>query len=266
MISSTSNPKIKWVRSLQGQRRTRQKERLFVVEGVRLVEEALASGWSAKLLLYTQDLHERGQQIVDSYRRQAVSIETVSEHVMRAASDTETPQGILAVLSQKELPTPERLDFVLVADGVRDPGNLGTILRSAAAAGVQTVLLPPGSVDPFAPKVVRAGMGAHFHLPTQPCSWQQITTKIEGLCTYLAVAGAGIPYDQADFTAPLALVIGSEAQGISTKAQQLSTAQVHIPMPGGGESLNAAVAASVLLFEVVRQRQQQNKLGLPAIT
>jgi TrmH family RNA methyltransferase len=178
---------------------------------------------------------------------------------MRAASDTETPQGILAVLTLKELPIPEPLDFALVVDGVRDPGNLGSILRSAAAAAVEAVLLPPGAADPFAPKVVRGGMGAHFRLPIHQLSWDGIYASLEGLQVFLAAASGELDYFQADFRSPLALVIGSEAQGASSQARQLATAQVYIPMPGGSESLNAAVAAGVLMFEVVRQRALDNK-------
>jgi TrmH family RNA methyltransferase len=256
MITSSQNPKIKWVRSLQAQRRTRQKEAAFVVEGVRLVEEALASGWPARLVLYTPDLPPRGQAAVDAYASQGTAIVAVQENVMRSASDTETPQGVLAVLTHKELLVPSPLDLVLVVDGVRDPGNLGTLLRSASAAGAQLVLLPPGSTDPYAPKVMRAGMGAHFRIPVITCTWQQIESHLGGLEIYLAAAEGGLTYYQTNFKIPMALIIGSEAEGVSENAQELATTSVNIPMPGGGESLNAAIAASVLLFEVVRQRAQ----------
>ena len=131
---------------------------------------------------------------------------------------------------------------------------MGTIVRTAAAAGVQGLITPPGSVDPFTPKVVRAGMGAHFRLPIQSCSWEQIGGKFAGLRVYLAAAGGGVPYNQADFKSPLALIIGGEAQGASAQARQLATSHVHITMPGGSDLLNVAVAASILMFEVVRQR------------
>jgi TrmH family RNA methyltransferase len=116
------------------------------------------------------------------------------------------------------------------------------------------VLLPPGAADPFAPKVLRAGMGAHFRLPLLECSWEQITALVAPLRIFLAAAGRGIAYTQADFRSPLALIVGGEAEGASPEAQRLAPRLVHIPMPGGGESLNAAAAAAVLLFEVVRQR------------
>jgi TrmH family RNA methyltransferase len=259
LITSSQNPKIKWVRSLQAQSQRRKDEEVFVVEGVRLAEEALASGWGARLLLYTDGLGERGMSVVEAFATRGTPIELVSEGVMRHASETETPQGLLAVLELKPLPFPPALDFAFIPDGVRDPGNLGTMLRTAAAAGVGGVLLPPGAADPFAPKVLRAGMGTHFRLPLQECSWEQIAALLAPLEVFLAAAGQGIAYTQADFRSPLALIVGGEAEGAGPEARRLASHLVHIPMPGGGESLNAAVAAAVLLFEVVQQRSGEGR-------
>jgi TrmH family RNA methyltransferase len=182
---------------------------------------------------------------------------SVAPHVMQTASDTQTPQGILAVLPIQRLPIPERANFVSILDGVRDPGNLGTILRTALAAGMDAVLLPPGTVDPFSPKVVRAGMGAHFKLPIHTLEWDEIRqiAKSLHLILYLADSSGGQPHHKSDFVSPLALIIGGEAEGAGVEAQGLAASRVHIPMPGEAESLNAAVAAAVLMFEVVRQRQ-----------
>lgn len=255
MITSTRNPKVKWIRSLQANSRARRQEGVFVVEGVRLAEEALACGWPVALVLHTGDLDERGQAVLEGFAARGAPLEQVAAHVMRAASDTETPQGILVVLEQRFFPLPARLDFIFIPDQMRDPGNLGTMLRSAAAAGVDAVFLSPGGADAFSPKVVRSGMGAHFQLPIQTLNWEQMRAHLESLQVYLATAGAGLPYTQADFRRPLALIVGGEASGAGPQARDLATAQVHIPMPGGSESLNAAIAAGVLLFEVVRQRQ-----------
>lgn len=257
MITSTRNPKIQHVRALQGRRRTRRAAGSFVVEGVRLVEEALNAGWETELVLHSGDLKQRGQVLLRAFEERGTAIEAVSPHVMQAASDTKISQGILAVVQTRNLSLPERLDFAFIADGVRDPGNLGSILRSAAAAGVGGVLLPPGSVDPFSPKVVRAGMGAHFRLPILSLEWEQISELMQDheLYVYLAAARQGPAHTQADFHRPLALLIGGEAEGAGAQGQRLADECVHIPMPGGAESLNAAAAAAILLFEVVRQRQ-----------
>ncbi len=254
MITSAQNTKIKWVKSLQASSRTRRQEGMWIAEGVRLAEEALASGWQVRLVLYTPEAGERLQAVIDAFTARGTAIEMISEAVMRSASDTESPQGILVVLEQQSLALPGNLNFVFIPDGVRDPGNLGTMLRTAAAAGVQAVYLPPGAVDPYSPKVVRAGMGAHFRLPIRSLSWQEIESRLAGMTVYLAAAARGIPYTQADWRSPMALIVGGEAQGAGEQAWSMSTIPVHIPMPGNMESLNAAMAAGILIFEVLRQR------------
>jgi TrmH family RNA methyltransferase len=254
MITSTQNSKIKWLRQLQNQGCFRREEKAFVVEGVRLVEEALQAGWKAQLVLCTEDLNERGRAVADGFAAQGAQLELVTEAVMRAASDTQTPQGLLAALEWQALPIPTSADFIFIPDRVRDPGNLGTMLRSAAAAGVQAVFLPPETADAFAPKTIRAGMGAHFRLPIRSMEWDEIAGCLKKMKVYLAAAGEGLPYTWVDFQDPLALIVGGEAEGASPQALQIKTDYVHIPMPGGSESLNAAVAAGILLFEVVRQR------------
>jgi TrmH family RNA methyltransferase len=256
MITSTKNPKIQYVRSLLGPPRNRREAQAFIVEGVRLAEEALAAGWEAKLVLHTEEVSPRGQAVVAGFAQQGAQVEQATPEVMRSASDTQTPQGILAVLDRRALPLPVGLNFAFIADGVRDPGNLGSMLRTAAAAGVDAVFLPPGTADAFAPKVVRAGMGAHFRLPIHSGDWDEIEARLSGagLNIYLAAAGEGQVYMQADFRAPLALIIGSEAEGAGEAARRLAHTRVHIPMPGHMESLNAAAAVGILLFEVVRQR------------
>jgi TrmH family RNA methyltransferase len=173
--------------------------------------------------------------------------------MMKSLSETETPQGILAVLELAQLPVSDSPDFVLIPDQIRDPGNLGTLLRTAAAAGVQAVFLPPETTDAFAPKVVRSGMGAHFRLPIQSMKWEKIRRETKDLQVYLADMD-GKSCWETDFRQPLALIVGSEAEGASEEARQLASQRISIPMAGHVESLNAGVAGSVLMFEVVRQR------------
>ncbi len=263
MITSVRNPKIQRVRALQNRARLRRQEGAFVVEGVRLGEEALRSGWDAQLVLHTQDLEVRSQSLVSGFAARGTEVESVTDHVMAAASDTQTPQGLLVVLSLRPLPLPLIPTLVFIPDGVRDPGNLGGMLRSAAAAGAQAVLLPPGTTDPYSPKVVRAAMGAHFRLPVQPASWEEIRLYLKGcaLKVFLADAAPGPPYTQVDLRSPLALIIGGEAAGAGAQALALAQARLHIPLQGEVESLNAAAAAAVLLFEIARQRRQPASLS-----
>jgi TrmH family RNA methyltransferase len=256
MITSALNSRIKWARSLQNDVKARREAKAFVVEGVRLVEEAMASGWDIQWMIYTEDLSARGRALVENYIHSGGEPDIVTIQVMKTVSDTQAPQGILAVVGIKPPNMPERPDFIFVADSMRDPGNLGTMIRTAAAAGVQVVLTSVGTVDPYAPKVVRSAMGAHFHLPVISQGWDEIEVMIRrhGLAVYLADAASDLPYTQANFRDPLVLVIGGEAGGASPAAFRLAMARVAIHMPGRSESLNAAVAAGILLFEVVRQR------------
>ncbi|HSN94309.1 MAG TPA: RNA methyltransferase, partial [Anaerolineaceae bacterium] len=161
---------------------------------------------------------------------------------------------LLAVFRQTELPLPEKLDFVLIPDGIRDPGNLGTIIRTAEAAGVQALIVPPGTVDPWSPKVVRSGMGSHFRLPIFEWHWQAIASLLEGFNVFGASMDGQLSCWEADFRLPTALLIGGEAEGLGSDAQALVTQTLRIPMAGQNESLNAAISAAVLVFEVLRQR------------
>jgi TrmH family RNA methyltransferase len=255
MITSSQNPKIKLVRALLGRAKERREANAFIVEGVRLVEEAIHSNWELRFALYDESLNERGKLQVEGLTSRGVDVEMVSESLMKSLSETESPQGILAVLQFTQFPIPNSPNFILIPDQIRDPGNLGTLLRTAAATGVQAVLLPPETTDAFAPKVVRAGMGAHFRLPIHTMTWQEIEqiSKSANLQVYLADMH-GTSCWEIDLSQPLALIVGGEAEGASAEARKLANQQVSIPMTGKMESLNASVAGSVLMFEVVRQR------------
>lgn len=254
MITSARNEKIKWLHALQTQPRLRRDEGVFVIEGVRLAEEALAAGWPARLVIYAEDLGERGRAVVSGFAGLGALVEAASPQALRAAADTATPQGLIAAVAYRALSLPDALNFVLIPDRVRDPGNLGTMLRTAAAAGVQALFCPPETVDAYAPKVLRSAMGAHFRLPVQMLDWDEIAARTRRLRLIVADAEEGEPYDRVDFCAPTALVVGGEAEGAGAHARRLAAGYVRIPMPGKAESLNAAVAAGILLFEVVRRR------------
>lgn len=255
MITSPQNAKIKTIRHLQNRGKAREEEGAFVIEGLRLVEEAQLSGWQPELVIYTPDLDFRGIDLISRFQEAGIQVEQVTREVMEAASDTQNPQGLLAVLPLRRQPQPNKLDFVVIADQIRDPGNLGTLLRTALAAGADAVFMPPGTVDPFSPKVVRAGMGAHFQLPLAKIPWEDIQARLRDLTIYTAEVDQGIEYTAADLTQPIALIIGSEIRGPGATSQKLADQTLRIPMPGPADSLNAAVAGAVLIFEVVRQRR-----------
>lgn len=256
MLTSSQNTKIKLVRALVGRAKERREAGVFLAEGVRLVEEALKAGWPFEFVLYAEGLSERGAWLQRKLEDEGIETIKVESRLLQSVSDTETSQGLLAVLKDRQVEAPDEPNFMVILDSIRDPGNLGALLRSAEAAAVQTVLLPPETTDAFGSKVVRAGMGAHFRLPIRAVDWERIGLIIDSLDlrVFMAEAGGQACWE-ADLRQPLALIIGSEAEGASESARRLAQETVGIPMPGKAESLNAAVAGSVLMFEVVRQRR-----------
>ncbi len=261
MIISLQNGKVKRVRALQSKRRVRQREHCFVFEGVRLVEETARAGVAPSYVFYTASAgsDERGDRLLETFRSMSVPCYGVSDAVMVACSDTQTPQGILAVLPIPDLARPNHPTFTLILDRVRDPGNLGAILRTALAAGVEQVLLTPGTVDASNPKVVRAAMGAHLHLPVTVLRWDVIADTVTDCDVWLAAAGGETAYTAIDWTRPAALIVGGEAGGAGKQAHALAQGQVSIPMAAETESLNTAAATAVILFEAARRRITQKR-------
>jgi TrmH family RNA methyltransferase len=257
IITSVSNETVKRVRALQ-QREEREQQCSFLAEGVRVVEEGIRAGIAPTMLLCTLSALEqpRVDAIVRQVRQTGCPVRQTTDRVMSAVSDTVNPSGVLAVFPIRQSVVPSPLRWVLVADGLRDPGNLGTVLRSAWATQVQLVLTTANTVDVHSPKVVRSAMGAHFRLALQEGhSWPEIRHTLQGMYILLAKQRSGEAYWGVDWQRPTALVIGGEAEGASSEAERMADGFVHIPMDPTAESINAAVAASILLFEGARQRQ-----------
>jgi TrmH family RNA methyltransferase len=257
MITSTANDRVKYARSLR-RRRQRGREGKFLIEGVRLLEEAMRAGCFPALLFFDAERveSERAQPLLDRLQGRGVPCLAVSDAVLDSLSETVSPQPIVAVVPQPQMESPTAPSLLLVLDGLRDPGNLGAVLRTAVAAGVDEVLLARGTVDPYNPKVVRAAMGAHFRLPlVYGLDWEAIGRRLGGLAVWLADAQGDRSYDAVDWRRPAALIVGGEAKGPGGEAVSLAGGRVRIPMCGDTESLNAAVATAVILFEAARQRR-----------
>ncbi len=256
MITSTANKHVRYIRSLRADRRLRRRERLFLLEGVRLVSTAQQAALEMPLVLYAPDQLAQtaaGQELL-AWLAHRPGCYTASERVVAAAADTVTPQGVVAVAVWPDPPALPGL--VLVLDAVQDPGNVGTLLRSAEAAGASQVVCLAGTADLYSPKVVRAAMGAHFSLALRgDVTWEELPALLnEPTAIYAAVGSATTPYYDVEWQGNVACIIGNETQGVSAAGLALATRQISIPMRGSAESLNAAIAGSVMLFEALRQR------------
>ena len=248
------------VRELLSSRKSREEHSACVIEGVRLSEEAVRSGVLPETVLFTNELSARGMDLLSSIHRDQTAFIKIPSELMNKISATEADQVLILIIPLQPNPMIENVDFVLILDQVKDPGNMGTILRTASAAGAQTVIMAPGCVDPFSPKVLRSGMGAHFNVPILTLNWSEISEFCKRpeshLTVCLAESATGTSMWTMDLHQPIAIIIGSEADGASVEAKQAAEMVINIPMPGGSESLNASIAAGILLYEVVRQRSQ----------
>ncbi len=254
MITSRQNTKIKLIRKLNSGAKFRAEADAFAVEGIRLLEEAQRSAIHPEWVIHTEDLGQRGEQLLEGYRVRNIPCEPVLPEVLEAASDTKNPQGVVAVFPLLSLPMPTAPSLLVIIDSLGDPGNLGTLMRTSLAACADGMLISPGSVDPFSPKVLRAAMGAHFNLPFRVASWTEIELATQGMATLLADLDSGASLWSSDLTGPVGIILGSEAHGPSEEARSLSNQTIHIPMNSTVESLNAAAAGAVILFEIYRQR------------
>ena len=262
MITSAQNSMVKWVRHLMASSSARKENNLCVVEGIRLAEEAVAAHWRPDLVFFSQPISHRGQLLIESLVASGVKIEEVHPDLLNRVSDTRQSQGILMVVPIPQSETDKNMDNLLILDNIRDPGNMGTILRSAAALDFHTVILTPGSVDPYSPKVMRAGMGGHFQVAIHTMNPREIHqfckhTFNHQLTIFLADAENGSTCWESDLKKPLCLIIGGEAGGASSELQAISDEKIHIPMLQKSESFNAAISASILMYETYRQRKMK---------
>jgi TrmH family RNA methyltransferase len=251
IIQSPHNLLIKRIRSL-GSRKTRHAERAFVLEGMRAFSAAVDAGIAPEVVFIAEDAADDLFKLTNPYAPRIIA-RKLFDQVM----DTESPQGIAAIFPMPESPFPEAGDqLIVVLDSIGDPGNLGTIIRTAAAAGADGVVLGPGCVDPFNPKAVRAAMGALFAIPIWEHHRFTESWLVDSCPTRLLADGAGeVSYDAAVWQGSVAIIIGSEAHGATAWGRSLATARIQIPLTRQVESLNASIAAGILLFEAQRQRR-----------
>lgn len=264
-ISSSHNDRVKFVKRLQ-RRRFRDRHRLFIAEGLRLVEDLLRTD-KVRDVYYSEQLltSKRGRDLLTQVGDLGINVFACDKHVFSNISTTENEQGVLAVVNQTQ-PVADwdrqlNNDIILIIDRIQDPGNLGTIMRTALATGISGIWLVRGTVDLFNPKVVRASMGAILNIPFAVYSQEQCMKYCDACGLKLIVTDIdnsnSIRYYDYNFKMPLAVVIGNEAHGVGEYFKFRAQARVSIPVKNLVESLNAAVASSVILYEIVRQRESK---------
>lgn len=221
----------------------------------------LDAGADITVVLLSSDVEpdEEPAQLAKRFANRGDQVLRVEARAFGEAAETDTPPGILAIAPFPQIPLeiPEsEPPLILIADQIRDPGNLGTLIRSAHGAGGHAVLIGPGSVDPYSPKVIRAAMGSHFRLPLEMLDWNEGHPSLRNCTVYAADSRADLSYDAVDWGEPVAVIVGNESSGLSAGARSWADTTVGIPLAKGLESLNAAIAGSVLLFEAARRRRK----------
>lgn len=260
MITSTSNAQVKQVAALTKKAKYRKETGLFVVEGGKMFSELPKERIHA--------VYATEKFLADSAHREMMKgvrkVETVSEDVLKAMSDTQTPQGILALVKQYEYRVEDILKspgpaHIMILETIQDPGNLGTILRAGEGAGVTGIIMNNGTADIYNPKVIRSTMGSIYRVPFVYVDDLRATLNLlkkQNIHLYAAHLAGKNSYDEEDYHGGTGFLIGNEASGLEEETAAMADTLIRIPMLGQVESLNAAVASAILMYETARQRRQ----------
>lgn len=260
MITSTANPRVKQIVQWQTKAKERRKDGIFLAEGIKMFEEAPVE--LVQEVYLSADIEEKLREKKAVFQKlQRTGYEVVSSEVFAKMSDTQTPQGILTVLKRLEYKLEELLDkpkpLFMILENLQDPGNLGTIVRTGEGAGITGVIMSAQTVDIYNPKTIRGTMGSVYRVPfVYVKDLGEVMHKLhaKGIHTYAAHLQGSNYYDTFSFREPSAFLIGNEGNGLSKELADMAESYLKIPMEGQVESLNAAVAAALLMYETHRQR------------
>lgn len=257
MITSTSNPKIKNLVQLQKKKRLREEQGIFMVEGIRMFREIPRE--LIKEIYASESFYNKNKEVFVNIDKR---VELLSDVVFQKVSETKTPQGILCVVKRKTYTLDDMLEnknaHLLVLDGLQDPGNVGTIIRTGEAAGVTGVILSKDTADLYQAKTIRSTMGSIFRVPCvyiEDILETMETMKSHKIITFAAHLDGEKWYNEVEYNGKIAFLIGNEGNGLRKEVAQSADTWIRIPMEGDVESLNAAVAATVLMYEAYRQRR-----------
>ncbi len=260
-ITSPSNPKIREALAIKI-KRNKYKHNAFIIEGPHLIEMALASGNEIKKVFFTHTFSAKkeGQKLLRQLIKNTNELFEVTEQALNTLSDTETSQGIIAISSYKPLNLNEikfkSIPLLVVADGIQEPGNLGTIIRTSDAAGADAVIILQGTCDVFMQKTLRATAGSIFNIPVIHTETNALLEWLpsNGISLIATAVDARTSIFDADLGKAIAFVFGNEAHGVSSQMKKNADFILKIPIPGKAESLNVSASAAVCLYEAVRQR------------
>lgn len=256
MLTSRKNPLVKQVRQLHTAK-GRREQGLFLLEGTHLLEAACGSNYQAIAVCYTSSWQERHLELWNWVVKTADRTEQVSDEVLAAMTTTVNPDGVVAIVRHLEKPSVPITSLGLVLETIQDPGNLGTMIRTATAAGVEALWLSSDSVDPTHPKVLRASAGAWFQLPMVVHS--DLRSKLSdcqkgGIQIVATLPEASLSYWELDLQKPTAIVLGNEGSGLCQNLTAIADHHIRVPLLGNVESLNVAICAALILYEAQRQR------------
>jgi TrmH family RNA methyltransferase len=257
-IISASNPAVKEALKVKERKADRRND--FFVEGQHILEMALESGVEINRVFVTRSFRSKNEGLLKRIAEKGCELIETTEHILSILSDTETPPGLAAVVSYRRYDLADLSlrdnPMILICDGIRDPGNLGTIIRTSDAAGADAVILLPGTCDVLSPKVVRASAGSIFNIPVLSGGGEAVIKQLreKSIAIVISDARASKSIYEADLRKPTAFVLGNEAKGVSKGLRVKGDLLLNIPIIGAAESLNVAVSAAVFLYEAIRQR------------
>lgn len=257
MITSTSNQQIKNLSLLMKKAKARNEQGIFIVEGRKMAEE-IPTGWLEKTYV-SESFWKQNEDFLREWE-----YEMVSDAVFKSVSDTQTPQGILCLVKMPKYELEQLLvgedTHLLILESIQDPGNLGTMLRTGEGAGISGVIMNQTTVDLFNPKTIRSTMGSIYRVPfyvTKDLKSTIEELKTKGISVYAAHLKGTLSYDEPDYKRPTAFMIGNEGNGLSDEIADCADTYIRIPMQGQVESLNAAISATLLMYETNRQRRSR---------
>ncbi|MBW6410013.1 TrmH family RNA methyltransferase [Clostridium weizhouense] len=253
-IESKDNNLYKETKKLKD-RKNRNKNNKYVIEGFRLIDEGFKANLDIDYLILTKNAYEKIEFYFGDEIRNKVKIYCISDNLFKDLTSTENPQGIIAVVDMKQKEFDVSGDFYLFCDKLQDPGNMGTIIRTAHAAGVNGIILSKGTVDIYNEKTIRATMGSLFHLPIYYDDDLLLIKKLkdDGFKLLVTSLESSKDFFKEELSGKVILTVGNEGNGVSEEVLKLADSRVKIPMPGGAESLNVAIATSIIIYEKVRQ-------------